>query len=141
VYRWVLAALAGLLLVTLAGCSSAHDSLGTSDGGCFLALPTAGSAVHHHGRLLGARLVVVKDLRPAKDGLVLDTITDAGGSPARRVCLVAFVGRFSSSSVEHPVGAAGGRLAVAVIEYPDGRLLGTVVLSRLPDRFGHPHLG
>jgi len=139
--RRALVGLAGLLALTLAGCSSAHDSLGTSDGGCFVALPTADTAIHHHGRLLGARLVAVSGLRRRNDHLVYETAVEARGPKARRVCLVAFVGRFSSATVEQPEGAASGKLAIVVIEYPDSRLLGTVVLSRLPDRFGHPHLG
>jgi hypothetical protein len=139
--RRILVGLAGLLALTLAGCSSAHDSLGTSDGGCFIALPTADTAIHHHGQLLGARLVAVSDLRRRKDQLVYQAAEEARGPRARRVCLVAFVGRFSSATVEQPEGGATGKLAIVVIEYPDSRLLGTVVLSHLPDRFGHPHLG
>ena len=133
---------AGLLALggsLLAGCSSAHDSFGTSNGGCFVALPAAGTAVHHHGKLLGARLVAVKDLHPRGEGLVYQATQRA--KKVKQVCLVAFTGTFSTGAVDHPLGKPEGRLAIVVIEYPNGHLLATVIVNRLPNRFGHTHLG
>ncbi len=124
---------------SLAGCSSARSSLGTVDGGCFVALPTASAAVHRHGQLLGAELVTVDALRSRP--LVYRTAVGAPGPKVRQVCLVAFGGSFTTRTVERPAGHAEGRLAVAVVEYPRSRLLGTVLLSRPPVRFGHSHAG
>ena len=128
-----------LAMGAVAGCSSARASLGTVDGGCFLALPTGAAAVHHHGRLLGAELATVEALRHRP--VILRTVTRAPGPKIRQVCLVAFGGSFTRGSVERPVGQRSGRVAVVVVEYPHSRLLGTVVLNRAPVRFGHSHVG
>lgn len=137
--RGIVVAAALIAVTSLAGCSSARSSLGTVDGGCFLALPAASAAVHHRGRLLGADLVGVGSLRHRP--LIYRTATEAPGPKVRQVCLVAFGGSFTSGTVERPAGHVAGRLAVVVVEYPHSRLLGTVVLSRAPVRFGHSHAG
>jgi len=128
-----------LALGLLAGCSTARNSLGTVDGGCFLALPTASDAVHHHGHLLGARLVGVGSLR--RHSTIYAVATSSPGPKIRRVCLVAFGGSFNAANVDLPAGRGQGHVAVAVIEYPHSRLLGTVVLAHAPERFGHSHVG
>lgn len=129
-------ALAGALV---AGCGSARASLGTADSGCYVALPTAGAAVHHRGHFVGVRLVGVAALRTTAPRM-FEVARSAPGPTVRRVCLVAFGGSFSSADVVDPWGQAQGRLAVVVVEYPDRRLLGTVVIRHPPLRFGHPHL-
>jgi hypothetical protein len=95
--------------------------------------------VRHQGKLLGARLVAVKDLRPRTEAVVYRAAQS--GTKVKRVCLVAFKGSYSTSTVEHPFGEAQGQLAIVVIEYPNSHLLGTVLVARLPNRFGHTHLG
>jgi hypothetical protein len=120
------------------GCTTARSALGTTNSGCYLALPTASAAVHHRGHLRGVRLADVDSLRPT--GRVYNAATSTGRA-VRQVCLVAYTGHFASSQVEKPFGRHQGVLAVVVVEYPHVKLLGTVVLRRVPLNFGHPHIG
>ena len=64
-----------------------------------------------------------------------------GSRPVAKVCLVAFVGRYTADTVERPRGRSAGRLAVVVLEYQGNEVLGTVVLDRPPQAFGHFHIG
>jgi hypothetical protein len=73
--------------------------------------------------------------------LEAEAATGAPGPLVRRVCLVAYRGSFGPDLVEDPLELRSGRLAVLVVEYPDSRLLGTVVFHRLPLRFGHARAG
>ena len=126
------------LVASLAGCSS-RSALGTADGACFVALPVASGAVHHHGHLVGARLLSVNAFgRHSPFGSV---VSSAPEPEVRRVCLVAFGGRFNAGEVALPSGAPNGPIAVAVVEYPQSRLLGTAILRHLPEGFGHGQLG
>lgn len=141
--RWVLGsrAVAGLAaaLATLglAGCASARNDLGTSSGGCYVALPAALDAVHHHGRLHGVRLTSVTSLRRRAPALYRAART---GVPAeQQVCLVAFAGRFTASGVADPIGHSSGGLAVVELGYPDHRVMATLVTARPPFEFGHSH--
>ncbi len=135
--RWLAAALIAASLTTLAGCSAGRASLGTSDAPCYVALPTAARAVGSHGRLLGVRLLAVSSVTYRR----LDAAIEQAGLSSGRVCLVAFSGTFSASSVDKPAGRRFGHLAVVVLRYPSGSLVATVLFRRLPTRFGHPHLG
>lgn len=125
--------------VSLAGCTAARNNLGTDDSGCYVTLPAAVRAVHGTGHLAGVRLEAVKSLRRRAPRVY--AIATAPGLHVRQVCLVAFHGRFRAGRVERPRGKPYGRLAVVVLEYPDSRLLGTVLLVRAPVQFGHSHLG
>lgn len=128
-----------VLLVTLtAGCAAARNSLGTTESGCYLALPTASAAVHHRGHLVGVRLDSVDSLRRAHR---VYAVADSKGRSVQRVCIVAYVGRFTSTDVEKPAGHRGGHVAIVVLEFPHTKLLGTVVLRGAPLRFGHPFVG
>lgn len=124
---------------TLAGCSAARNSLGTEDAGCYITLPRAVQAVHGAGHLAGVRLEAVASLRRRAPKLY--AVANERGVRPQRVCLVAFHGRFKATQVERASGAPVGRLAVVVLEYPDSRLLGTVLFFRAPVHFGHTHLG
>ncbi len=124
---------------TLAGCTAARNDLGTNDSGCYVTLPAAARAVHGAGHLAGVRLEAVKSLRSRAPRVY--AIATAPGLEVRQVCLVAFHGRFRAGQVERPKGRSFGRLAVVVLEYPDSRLLGTLLLVRAPVHFGHSHLG
>jgi hypothetical protein len=141
--RWS-ATLAGALAVAvsgvLSGCSPLRNGLGTSNGPCYVALPAASAAVHGSGRLVGVRLVAVPGLRRAAPS-VYAVASVPGGAPVSKVCLVAYSGRFSSSSVSMPRGRPGGRLAVVVLVYPGNRLLGTIIFRHIPLEFGHARLG
>jgi hypothetical protein len=121
----------------LAGCSTVHESLGTSDGPCYLALPTATAAVGPKSHFDGVRLIKVHSLNVPH----IQAVVKRAGLTSGQVCLVAFTGNFSSTSVSHPSGRASGRLAVVVLRYPDGQLISTVLFRRLPTHFHHSHVG
>jgi hypothetical protein len=125
--------------LALAGCTAARNNLGTEDSACFVTLPAAVRAVHGAGHLEGVRLEAVTSLR--RPAPVVYAVATAPGLRVQRVCLVAFHGRFRAADVARRHGASSGRLAVVVLEYPDSRLLGTVLFVRPPVRFSHPHLG
>jgi hypothetical protein len=128
-----------LLAMAMAGCTSGRSTLGTSDDSCYLALPTATSAVRSHGRLVGVHLFTLKTLRQRTPGLLKDLDTTYHAS--QRVCVIAFSGDFRKSSVTRGRGQASGRVAVVVSTTPGNHLLGTAILGRTPLHFGHPHVG
>jgi hypothetical protein len=127
-----------LLASVLAGCTSARSGLGTSDSSCYLALPTATKAVENHGRLLGVHLFTLTALEHKAPHLFQKLATRAS---SQRVCVIAFEGHFDTSSVSAPLGRPSGRLAVVVSTIPANHLLGTVIFTRPPLHFGHPHIG
>ncbi len=138
--RRAVAAAAGLAMAlgTLAGCSSFHQTLGTTDAPCYVTLPTANKAVGSEGELAGVQLRKVASLASLRR---LDETLVAAGITTGRVCLVAFTGHFSATRVSHPSGRPEGKLAVVILRYPDGRLISTVIFRKLPTHFGHSHLG
>ncbi len=128
-----------LLAALLFGCTAARSNLGTSDSACYLALPAATKAVGSHGRLLGVRLMSLKALSQKSPHLFKSSLDE---HPSRqRVCVIAFVGKFTSISVSKPLGRPSGRLAVVALEAPSNQLLGTAILDHPPLQFGHSHLG
>jgi hypothetical protein len=127
----------GVALLT-AGCSAVRSDLGTANAPCYVALPAAARAVHHHGRLVGVRIEATTALR--RTPLTVRSMSP-GGPPVRRVCLVAYVGRYTMVDVESPRGRPAGRYAVVDLAYPSTRLLATVLLHHLPIEFGHAHIG
>lgn len=133
----VLAALAG---VALTACTSVRNDLGTSDSGCYVALPTAAAAVGHQGHLRGVRLFDVASLKN-RDPRLYRAATSNSGPKVERVCLVAFTGHFDDTGVSRPIGQPQGQLAVVEVEYPDNRLLATLLIARPPLPFGHTHDG
>ncbi|MGH9046700.1 MAG: hypothetical protein ACRDVW_05225 [Acidimicrobiales bacterium] len=135
--RWIVA-ISLAAPAALVGCSSVHQSLGTSDGPCYVALPNAVEAVGQAGHLDGVRLMEVGSLEAMAP---LRTALSSAGVESGRVCLVAFDGDFSASSVSSPSGLTSGHLAVVVLGYPDGKLVKTVLMRRLPTQFGHSHFG
>jgi hypothetical protein len=136
--RWPVVAALVVALGTLAGCSTVHESLGTSDAPCYIALPTASKAVDRTGHLDGVRLRKVSSL---KSIAALEKALEDAAIKSGRVCLVAFTGDFSASAVAHPSGRMTGHLAVVILRYPNGKLVSTVLFSKLPTNFGHSHLG
>jgi hypothetical protein len=133
---WLGAAIVLGLGSFLAGCSTLHESLGTSDAPCYVALPTATAAVGKSAHFDGVRLMKVSSLPHTR----LASVLTQAGVDSGRVCLVAFTGTFSSTSVSDPSGRASGHLAVVVLRYPDGKLVSTVLFRRLPTHFGHSHV-
>jgi len=120
-----------------ASCSAGRSSLGTSDGPCYVALPTATAAAGKGAHFDGVRLMKVTSL--GRYQLLVRALADAGVNSGR-VCLVAFSGSFSTASVSRPSGRPSGHLAVVVLRYPGGQLVSTVLFHHLPTRFGHSHL-
>lgn len=123
----------------LSGCASARSSLGTSDSSCYLDLPTAAQAVAGHGRFIGIHLFSRSQFEKAAPRLT-KLLSDAN-STAAHVCVAAYEGNFSASGVMKPLGRSSGKLAVVVVDAANQRLLGTVIISRAPLHFGHPHVG
>jgi hypothetical protein len=137
-----MAAVAALVVAAtlLASCSSARSDLGsgdTSTSSCYLALPTAAKAVGGHGHLEGVRKYSLNSLRtvaPRLYGRLADDLPKKQG-----VCLAGYTGHFSAAEVEKPLGRPSGTLAVAVVTTPDNKLLGTLILTKLPVRFRQTH--
>jgi hypothetical protein len=130
-----LAAGVALAASVLAGCSSARTNLGTVDESCYLQLPTAAKAVGSHAHLAGVRKFTVSSLKPFAPRMYahLSGVVPKG----QNVCLAAYTGHFTASSVQKPRGRSSGKLAVAVVTSPGNELLGTVILNRVPVRFQH----
>lgn len=122
----------------LAGCAASRDELGTAASGCYVDLPAALHAVHHHGTLRGVRLVTVTSLR--RHAPRLYRVATAHGHRTKNVCLVAFGGHFGASELTHPIGDPTGRLAVVEFAYPTKHLLATLLVRHPPLAFGHYHL-
>jgi len=133
------AALVVTVAVALGGCTSPRNALGTSTSRCYRALPVARDAVHDEGRFAGVRYLTIAALAHAlastRPSVVDVPVHDERSGAA--VCVVAYFGRFSASSVERgwTVDARTGRLALVVVRARDERLVATVVLERAPLRF------
>jgi len=134
---------AGLVLAAslLAACSSARSDSGTTADSCYLALPTAAKAVGGHGRLEGVRKYSLSNLHSIAPKLYGRLAEDV--PKKQSICIAGYSGHFTSSDVSKPLGQRSGTLAVAVVTTPGNRLLGTLVLSKIPVRFQHtfPFLG
>ena len=131
------AAVVAVTGLTLAGCATARNDLGTGESGCYVALPAALDAVHHEGHLHGVLLVPAGALRVRAP--LLYRAARAGVPHDRQICLVAFTGRFDATTVKDPVGRPSGRLAVVELGYPDHRVVATLLTGRQPFEFGHSH--
>jgi hypothetical protein len=133
------AALLAVIPVTVVGCTSARNALGTNSSPCYRALPVAEDAVHDRGAFNGVRLVTAKGLlHPPR---YLDELRARAGGMLKDVCVVSYSGSYTLDQVEKPVGAAPpggtGRYAIVVVNRPSNKLLGTFVRITLPMRFHH----
>jgi len=138
--RTRVAALAAALLLAatlLVSCSSARTDFGTTDASCYLALPTASKAVGGHGHLEGVRKYTVSGLRNVAPRLYARLSKDE--SKKQGVCIAGYTGHFTAAEVSKPIGKPSGTLAVAVVTTPGDKLLGTLILTKLPVRFQHTH--
>jgi hypothetical protein len=126
-----------LAAALLASCSTARSDVGTTDASCYLALPTAAKAVGGHGHLEGVRKYTLSSLRSVAPKLYSRLADDV---PKKQgVCIAGYSGHFTSSEVSKPLGHPSGTLAVAVVTTPGNKLLGTLILTKLPVRFQHTH--
>ena len=125
----------------LASCSSARSDTGTTADSCYLALPTAAKAVGGHGHLEGVRKYTLTNLHSIAPKLYGQLARDIPKKQA--ICVAGYSGHFTAAEVSKPLGHPSGKLAVAVVTTPGNRLLGTLVLSKIPVRFQHtfPFLG
>jgi hypothetical protein len=121
-----------------AGCSAARSGQGTTDESCYLALPTAARAVGPHAHFVGVRKYTVSSIKAFAPRLHQRLSVEVPGKQA--VCLAAYRGHFSKSTVSKPFGRPTGTLAVVVVKTPGNQLLGTLVLTKVPVRFEHTHL-
>jgi hypothetical protein len=127
-------AVAALLL---AACSTARTDYGSTDAGCYLALPTAADAVGGHGHLEGVRKYTLSQMRSVAPRLYNRLATNL--SKKQGVCIAGYTGHFTAGQVTKPIGHPSGTLAVAVVTTPGNKLLGTLILTKLPVRFQHTH--
>lgn len=139
--RWrrvVMMVLCPMMVVTLAGCTSARNTLGTSASPCFDALALAGNAVHHRGTFAGVRLVSFDTV--GTDLHMRSKLSALFGPKVHSVCAVSYRGTFGADQVERPLGpppAGGiGHFAIVIVSKPQNRLLGTIVRLTQPLRFG-----
>lgn len=117
--------------LALSGCGGRGADLGTSSSACFHALPPAVASLHHPGRLLGVRLVDTGRLR--------DPALRAALAPRRKLCLVAFSGKFSPEDVALPIDRRSGNFVMVAVR-PDGSaVLASLIVTRLPLGFRHSH--
>ena len=115
--------------VMASACAAPRNTLGTSSSTCFRALPTAKTAVHHKGRLVGVR-------RMGRDN-VTRVLPPMGTVHSRYVCVVGFRGPYQSGEVDAPGPSPSGRYALVVVTHRGTTLLKTVLVDRLPLRLGH----
>jgi hypothetical protein len=118
-----------------AGCSSARTGLGTADESCYLALPTASKAVGGHAHLAGIRKYTIANLKgvaPRLYGALADQVPKG-----QALCIAGYTGHFVASAVTKAMGQSSGKLAVVVVTTPGNKVLGTLVLTKLPVRFQH----
>jgi hypothetical protein len=128
-----------LAATLLASCSSARSDLGSTDttSSCYLALPTAAKAVGGHGHLQGVRKYSLSSLRNVAPRLYKHLADDVPMKQA--VCLAGYSGHFTATGVDKPFGRATGSVAVVVVTTPGNKLLGTLILTKLPLRFQQTH--
>jgi hypothetical protein len=137
-WRWLVGIVTLVVGLSATGCTAARNSLGTSDSGCYVALPSARAALHRPATFQGVRLVSVRSLRHIHR--LYGVATESPARNVKAVCLVAFTGHFTTSTVTEPHGRSEGSFAVVVVEYPDNHLLGTLIFSHVPVRFAHTHI-
>ena len=138
----VLVALA-LGTATLAGCTSARNTLGTNSSVCYKALAVAEDAVHSRGQFAGVRLESVSSL--SRDPGARAELTQRAGGSLRTVCLVSYRGEFRLDQVQRPAGRTPpggvGHFAIVAVSLPRNVLLATIVLEHEPVRFRHYEFG
>ena len=123
------AAGATVALVALAACAAPRNAIGTRSSACFRALPTAMTAVHHHGHLVGVRKV--------SRATLLHAVPQPNPPDGRDFCVVGFSGPYRSQDVERPSGPAAGRYAMVAVTTRGTDALRTYLVDHLPLRLRH----
>jgi hypothetical protein len=121
----------------LTSCTTARTDVGTADESCYLSLPAATRAVGGHGHLEGIRKFTAAQLRQTAPRLYQDLLSPV--PPRQDLCVAAFTGQFTSAEVTKALGRNEGVFAVVVLTTPANRLLGTLILRRVPVRINHTH--
>lgn len=131
-----------VVVAALAGCTSARNTLGTNSSVCFRAIPVAAGAVGHRGTLVGIRLLGTRQLK--KHGH-LAALLAARAPRVKSVCVAAYHGTYRQDQVTDPFGkgppSGSGPIAIVVVSTPQNRLIGTVVLAKVPLPLRHEVLG
>jgi len=135
-----LVAVGSIVMSTLAGCTSARDTLGTNASPCFQALAVAEDAVNGKGQFAGVHLLSLVDV--GADLRLRAELAARAASLVHQICVVSYRGTFRVGQVARPLGpppAGGiGHYAIVLVSKPQNKLLGTVVRRTQPLRFGHP---
>jgi hypothetical protein len=124
------------------GCGGASNALATSSSVCFRALPMARAAVEGQGTFDGVRLVTAasfsKEVNRKLSGerSKLDLAVRTSGE--QQLCIFAFRGRYQAAAVAGDVAGTKGDFAVVLVGARHLRLVASVVVNRLPQRFSHP---
>lgn len=131
--RTALSAFCLVAMAALAGCTSPRNTLGTNSSPCYKAIPVAAGAVGHHGTFVGIRLLSSRQVSTKSR---LDQLLDARAPGEKNVCVAAYHGTFRQDEVERPFGngpaSGSGPIALVVVSSPQNRLIGTIVLARVP---------
>jgi hypothetical protein len=125
---------AGLLVVVLvAGCGGARNTLGTSASACYRALPGAKQAVSNKGRFVGVKKFPASTLQKR-----LPNDTRLAGLPGKEsLCVFAFRGKFQPSDVPRAPVRGQGPFAVVALTLNRPHVVAAFILDHLPGRFQH----
>jgi hypothetical protein len=115
--------------VVVGACAAPRQTLGTRNSPCFRSLPTARSAVHDNGRLVGVHRVGRTRL--------LQAFPRAALPPDREFCAVAFSDDYSSDKVDHPAGSPIGKYAVVLVTMRGTTPLQTFLVDTVPPQLRH----
>lgn len=140
-----------ILVGVLAGCSGPRSGISVTSAvdACAAALPVARGAVHNRGTLdhvhavrHGELVRVARQLGlpppPANspafigDSSAAPSGTPLPPEPEPRACLVVFRGDYKPGQVKHPIGAAHGKYAIALVWLHKARLIVVIVTDKLP---------
>jgi hypothetical protein len=119
----------------LAGCGAPHP--GVSNGSvsaCYRAIPIAKAAVHdQHATMIGVHRIPVDKLRAHVPAFAQ---TDLASEDDNQVCAVAFKGTFAPGEVDLAPTGEQGSYAVVLVSSRNSNLIGSAVLTHLPDLLG-----
>ena len=115
--------------VALGACAAPRQTLGTRNSACFRSLPTARTAVHDSGRLVGVRRVSRNTL--------LHAFPSAQLPSGNEFCVVGFSDDYRNDKVDRPAGSPIGKYAVVVVTMRGTTALQTFLVDRVPFHLRH----